>query len=55
MEKVSFFEKGKLSIAKSEKFRDENLPLGVLKFKFELGKSRGKLMNKIYSNYVSNR
>ena len=36
LEKLSFFEKGKLSIAMSEKCRDEKVPLVVSKFKFEL-------------------
>ena len=55
LEKLSFFEKGKLSIANSEKCRDEKVFLGVSKFKFKLGESRGKLMYKTYSNYVKNR
>ena len=55
LEKLSFFEKGKLSLAISEKCRDENVLLGVSKFNFKLGESRGKLMYKIYSNYVNNR
>ena len=44
----------KLSITKTEKFRDEKGVFGVSKFKFKLGESRGKLMY-IYSNYVNNR
>ena len=50
LEKLFFFEKGKLSIAMSEKCRDEKGILGVSKFKFKIGESRGKLMYKIYSN-----
>ena len=50
LEKLSFFEKGKLSIAISEKCRDEKVILGVSKFNFRLGESRGKPMYKIYSN-----
>ena len=53
LEKLSFFKKDKLSIAMSEKCRDEKMPLGFSKFKFYLGNSRGKLMCKIHSNYVS--
>ena len=45
--------KGKLSIARSEKFRDKKVPFGFSKFNFELRESRGKIMHKIYSNYVS--
>ena len=52
LKKLSFFEKGKLSIAMSEKCRDEKVPLGLSKLKFDLRQSRGKLMYKIYSNYV---
>ena len=55
VEKLSSFEKGKLSIAMSEKFRDEEVPLGVSICNFNLRESRGKIMYKIYSNYVKNR
>ena len=55
LKKLSFFEKGKLSIAMSEKCKDEKGILWVSKFKFKLGESRGKIMYKIYSNYVRNR
>ena len=46
---------GKIFMPKEEKFRDEKAFLGVSKFNFNPGESRGKLMYKIYSNYVSNR
>ena len=55
LEKLSFLEKGKLSIAMSEKCRDKKVILGVSKCNFKLGKSRGKLMYKTYSNYMKNR
>ena len=55
LEKLSFFEKGKLSIGMSEKCRDEKVLLGVSKYNFKLATSRGKLMYKNYSNYVKNR
>ena len=50
LRKIFFYEKGKISITMSEKCKDEKMPLGFSKFKFELGNSRGKLMCKIYSN-----
>ena len=53
LEKHSLLAKGKLSINTREKCRDQKVPLGFSKFKFELEKSRGKLLYKIYSNSVS--
>ena len=47
LKKLFFFEKGKLSIAMSEKCRDEKVLLRVSKCKFKLGESREKLMYKI--------
>ena len=55
LKKLSIFEKGKLSIALSEKCRDEKVPLGVSKFNFDHRESKGNLMYKSHSNYVSNR
>ena len=40
---------------KKEKCRDEKGALGVSKFMFRLGFTRGKLVGKIFSNYESYR
>ena len=53
LKKLSFFEKSKLSMAKKENFIDKKVALGVSKFMVKLGFARGKLMCKLYSNYVS--
>ena len=50
LKKLSFFEKGKLSIAMKEKCRDWKGGFEVSIFKFKLSKSKRKLMYKIYSN-----
>ena len=42
-------------MTKEEKCRDEKVDLGVSKFMVNLGFARGKLMCKLYSNYVGYR